>query len=83
MSFRTIRLAETRGLTFFYVNGKAHTIHVHTLKEPNAMATFDTIPSSLKDYVTWVYLPLSPKDPMTNFGVRKLGDSPIGYTVGS
>ncbi|KAH7358140.1 hypothetical protein B0T11DRAFT_283780 [Plectosphaerella cucumerina] len=67
----TINLSGCSGLTFFMSNAITRAVHVHTPRSPTAEVTFKSLPANLKCTVIWIYVPISPSDPIKCFGTRR------------
>ena len=75
-----VNLDRVRGLTFFFVSGQLFGIHVHDSKDSSAMETCARFPEHHQRKVTWVYLPIAPKDRVVLFG-RRMTDYGLSILV--
>ncbi|KAI1506026.1 hypothetical protein F5X99DRAFT_404574 [Biscogniauxia marginata] len=68
--FRTIKLCDATGITFFFCHGNVYAIHAHTASAPSAKRTFESLSRRRQHTVTWLYVPIPPNDRITAFGTR-------------
>jgi hypothetical protein len=73
LRFRTVDLCNTTGLTFFYFEWSLYRIHSHIARSPTALETYQDLPEAVRATIVWAYVPISPNDRITQFGVRHSG----------
>jgi hypothetical protein len=67
--FRTIALNELHGVTFFMATGSLYEIYPHRSNKSCAISTLERL-TRIRG-VVWLYTPISPKDPVLFFAMRK------------
>ncbi|KAL7938370.1 hypothetical protein V8C35DRAFT_330312 [Trichoderma chlorosporum] len=60
-----------RGMTFFYYSGRLCDIHIHRPEAPSAYSTYSRLSRSVREDVSWIYLPIPHGDRLTTVGVRQ------------
>ncbi|KAH7157708.1 hypothetical protein B0J13DRAFT_177197 [Dactylonectria estremocensis] len=68
--FVTIPTRNCTGLTFFFLHLSIKAIHAHTGRSPSAQETFNRLSSEDRSNLIWIYVPLTPENPIIGFGVR-------------
>ena len=74
-TFFTITLRDIYGITFLCALGEIAAVHAHTAKAPYAMPALQSVKLHRDHDITWVYLPIPPKDRITAFGIRQRSEN--------
>ncbi|ODA77870.1 hypothetical protein RJ55_06473 [Drechmeria coniospora] len=55
----TVQLGRCTGLTFFMAGSSLYAIHSHTIHRPSAQSTFESLPTTQRTIVSWLYVPIA------------------------
>lgn len=67
-----VEMDKMEGITFFFALGRLLGIHIHRSEESCAMDTFvQNFPNRLRQYIIWIYLPISQRDRTLVLGIRE------------